>query len=159
MDIEHDTNIQLTRIDRELLNNYQQEFPLVDRPYRVLADKLGLDEEMVINRLDMMKKHGYISRIGPVFKCNTLGVSTLVAMSVPDEELEQVAGIVNQLPEVNHNYERDHKFNLWFVMAAADVKGLEKLIEKIEIKTGYPCLNLPLLEDFHIDLGFELQWT
>jgi len=150
--------IPLTGIDRELLNNYQHEFPLTERPYRDLAQKTGLEEQTVIDRLQALEKQGYISRIGPVFRCNTLGTSTLVAMSVPEAEIEATARIINSYPEVNHNYEREHEFNLWFVIAASNDNELDALLNNIETQTGYPCLSLPMLEEFHIDLGFEMQW-
>jgi hypothetical protein len=93
-----------------------------------------------------------------VFKCNSLGVSTLVAMSIPEAELEKIAAIINSYDGVNHNYERQHEYNLWFVIAASTDDELDNLLDSIEEATGYRCLKLPMLENFHIDLGFELQW-
>lgn len=145
--------------DRKLLNDFQHEFPITARPYKTLAGMTGLDEETVINHYKYYTEQGYISRIGPVFKCNTLGSSTLVAMSVPESELEDVADKINNYPEVNHNYERENKFNLWFVVAAEDESSLKKILRQIEMDTGYECLSLPMLESFHIDLGFDLNWS
>lgn len=149
---------ELADIDRELLNNFQHEFPLSERPWQDLADKTGIDEDAVIQRLQSLQERGYISRIGPVFKCNSLGVSTLVAMSIPEAELEKTAAIINSYDGVNHNYERQHEYNLWFVIAAPTDDELDNLLGSIEEATGYRCLKLPMLENFHIDLGFELQW-
>jgi DNA-binding Lrp family transcriptional regulator len=149
---------ELADIDRELLNNFQHEFPLSVRPWQDLADKTGIDEDAVIQRLQSLQERGYISRIGPVFKCNSLGVSTLVAMSIPEAELEKIAAIINSYDGVNHNYERQHEYNLWFVIAASTDDELDNLLDSIEEATGYRCLKLPMLENFHIDLGFELQW-
>jgi len=148
----------LADIDRVLLNDFQHEFPLSERPWQDLAGKTGIDEDEVIQRLQSLQDRGYISRVGPVFKCNSLGVSTLVAMSIPEPDLEKTAAIINSYDGVNHNYERQHQYNLWFVIAAPTDDELDNLLDNIEEATGYRCLKLPMLENFHIDLGFELQW-
>jgi hypothetical protein len=88
---------------------------------------------------------------------NTVGVSTLAAMAVPPEELETVAAIVNGYTEVNHNYEREHRLNLWFVATAPDVAHLTAVLDEIAGRCGYEVLSFPLVEDYHIDLGFELR--
>jgi DNA-binding Lrp family transcriptional regulator len=98
-----------------------------------------------------------VSRVGPVFRPNTIGASTLAAMRVPAAELEQVAAVVNGFPEVNHNYEREHRYNLWFVVTAADPAALAETLARIERQTGHAVLSLPLVRDYHIDLGFRMS--
>ena len=100
-----------------------------------------------------------ISRVGPVFTTNRIGVSTLAAMSIPAQQLECVARIISAFPEINHNYERDHEFNLWFVVTASSEEHLEIVLHEIEQHAGYPLMSLPMLEDYFIDLGFKLQWA
>jgi len=99
----------------------------------------------------------FISRIGPVIPPNHIGVSTLVAMAVPENELQAVADKISAYAEVNHNYEREHRFNLWFVLIASDDRHLQAVIEDIEQETTYKTMQLPLLNDFFIDLGFKLD--
>jgi DNA-binding Lrp family transcriptional regulator len=74
-------------------------------------------------------------------------------------ELEQVAAIVSDFVEVNHNYEREHRYNLWFVVVAADEERLQEVLSQIEASSGYTVLDLPLLNEYFIDLGFDLKWT
>ncbi|MGB8145751.1 MAG: Lrp/AsnC family transcriptional regulator, partial [Chromatiaceae bacterium] len=81
------------------------------------------------------------------------------AMAVPPERLAEVATLVNGFPEVNHNYEREHDFNLWFVLTAPDQTRLEQVLDEIGRRAGLPVLDLPMLAEYHIDLGFPLQWT
>jgi hypothetical protein len=88
---------------------------------------------------------------------NTVGVSTLAAAAVPPEQLESVAALVNGYTEVNHNYEREHRLNLWFVATAPDLAHLTAVLDEIAARTGYEVLSFPLVEDYHIDLGFELR--
>ena len=149
----------LTDLDKRLLNDFQRDFPLVARPYAVLAERLGVSEEEVLQALQALQDTGAIARVGPVFRPNRVGVSTLAAMAVPAERLEEVADRVSACPAVNHNYEREHRFNLWFVVTAADDTTLQQVLKDLEQHTGCPILNLPLVQDYHIDLGFELQWN
>ena len=100
-----------------------------------------------------------LSRVGPVFRTHAIGASTLAAMAVPEDRLEAVAAIVNSFAAVNHNYEREHRFNLWFVATAASDAELTEVLEGIEQLTNIKVMPLPMLEDYHIDLGFTLQWT
>ncbi len=146
-------------LEKRMIDGFQRDLPLVERPFAEMAEKLGVTEEEVIEALKVLKENGTLSRVGAVFKPNTVGESTLAAMAVPAERLEEVADIVSGFDEVNHNYEREHRLNLWFVVAAAEEGGVGRVLEQIEKMTGIKVLNLPMLEDYHLDLGFDLQWT
>lgn len=149
----------LTEIEKHVLNDFQHGFPLVPRPYQVLAEKLGTSEEVIIETLNKLKQDGFVSRVGAVFRANSIGSSTLAAMSVPEEEIEAIAEIINEYSEVNHNYKREHHFNLWFVLTASSEHELNAVLDDMEQKTGYTVMYLPMIEDFHIDLGFELDFN
>ena len=147
----------LSPLHKRLLNDVQRDFPLSPRPYQDIADALGVSEADVLSALTELNERNYISRIGPIIPPNQLGVSTLVAMAVPESQLQAVADKISAYPEVNHNYEREHRFNLWFVAIAADAGHLQALLDAIERDTGYKPLSLPMLDDFFIDLGFKLD--
>jgi DNA-binding Lrp family transcriptional regulator len=140
-----------------LLNSWQRDFPLVPRPFAAIAEACALDEEEVIHRFGQLRSRGLIDRIGPVFRPNTAGASTLAAMAVPAERLDAVATLVSAHAGVNHNYERENRINLWFVATAPSEAALQWTLSCIEQETGLPVLRLPLLEEFHIDLGFDLD--
>jgi DNA-binding Lrp family transcriptional regulator len=142
---------------RRLLAEFQRDFPLTPRPYARLAEELGVDEETVIETLRALKEEGAVSRVGAVFRPNTVGASTLAAMTVPAERLDEVAQLVSGYAEVNHNYEREHRFNLWFVVAAPDEARVAAVLDEIEDRTSLPVMNLPMVEDYHLDLGFDLR--
>jgi DNA-binding Lrp family transcriptional regulator len=144
-------------IEFRLLNDFQRRFPLVPEPYAVLAETLGVAEQQVLDRLARLREAGAVSRVGAVFRPGAIGASTLAAMAVPPGRLDAVAAVVSRFPEVNHNYERDHRYNLWFVAAAPDDDALEALLGRVERATGIAVLALPLLEEYHIDLGFRLD--
>lgn len=140
-----------------LLNEFQRDFPLCQAPFAELAARLGVAEKVVLGGLEKLRHEGKISRVGAVFAPKRIGASTLAAMAVPVEQLAAVAAAVNRFPEVNHNYEREHRYNLWFVVTAASEGRLQATLGAIERAAGHPLLALPLLEEFHIDLGFCLQ--
>jgi len=150
---------KLNELERHLLNDFQRDFPLSATPYADMAEQLGVTEQEVIDTLQKLTEQGIISRVGAVFRPNRVGVSTLAAMAVPAEKLNEVAQLVSDYDEVNHNYEREHDFNLWFVATAKNETHLHEVLNEIETRSGIKVLYLPLLEDYHIDLGFELKWS
>lgn len=139
-----------------LLNDWQRGFPLTPRPFARLGEALGLSEAEVIARLRDLSARGVVSRVGAVFRPHTLGWSTLAAVAVAPERVEEVAAAISAYPEVNHNYEREHRYNLWFVLAAPSRTRIDRILAEIGALAGSPALDLPMLEDFHIDLGFDL---
>jgi DNA-binding Lrp family transcriptional regulator len=144
-------------LTQRLLNDFQRNFPLDPAPFDRIARDLHTSTERVLGLYRQLKRDGAVSRIGPVFRPNTVGVSTLAAMAVPSAELERTAAVVNRFVQVNHNYEREHRYNLWFVVTAADRPALESALRAIESEAGYPVLVLPLVRDYHIDLGFRMR--
>lgn len=146
-------------IDRRLLDEYQHDLPLVPHPFAAIGRALGIAEDEVIVRLDRLRRDGAVSRVGAVVRPGAAGASTLAAMAVPPQWLEPVAALVSAYAEVNHNYQRDHRLNLWFVVAAADRESVRMVLDDISRRTGLEVLDLPMVEDFHIDLGFALRWT
>lgn len=150
-------NTPLDPIDFALLNDWQRGFPLVSRPYAALARRLGLPESAVIARLEHLIDQGMVSRVGAVFRPHTLGWSTLAAVSVPEDRIMAVAKVINSYPEINHNYEREHEFNLWFVATAPRREQVAQVLTEIGRAADSLVLDLPMLESFHIDLGFDLR--
>jgi siroheme decarboxylase len=148
----------LDAIDRRLLNDFQRDFPLTPRPYDDIAEALGIDTDSVLARLERLQQAGMISRVGAVVAPQRAGWSTLAAMSVPDARLEAVADLVSAYPEVNHNYEREHRLNLWFVVTGPDEDAVTRLLRDIKARTGLMVFDLPMLDAYKLDLGFDLQW-
>lgn len=146
-------------VDQRLLNDFQRDFPLSARPYAELGERLGIDEAEVMDRLARLARGGEVSRVGAVFRPHAVGGSTLAAMAVPEGRLDEVAALVNAFPEVNHNYQREHRLNLWFVVTAPSASRVAEVLAEIAHRAGLAVLDLPLLEHFHIDLGFDLKWS
>lgn len=144
-------------LEFRLLNDWQRGFPLGGRPYAELAARLDVGEGEVIQTLAGLVESGHISRIGAVFRPHVLGCSTLAAVACPEERVGAVAALIDGYPEVNHNYLREHRYNLWFVATAPDRARLDAVLADIHVRAGLRPLDLPMVVDYHIDLGFKLR--
>ncbi len=144
-------------LEERILNEFQRDLPLTAQPYTEIAHKLGCDEKTVLEVLTKLKNEGTISRVGAIFPPGVIGKSTLAAMAVPPENIEEIAQIVSNHEGVNHNYEREHKYNLWFVVTAFTQEKVQKILQELSEQTGMAVLDLPMLKSHHIDLGFPLK--
>ncbi|SDO36812.1 DNA-binding transcriptional regulator, Lrp family [Lutimaribacter pacificus] len=149
----------LDPLDQRLLDEFQRDLPLVPRPFAAMADRLDVSEAEVIARLAGMRAEGRIARVGATVRPNTAGASTLAAMAVPEDRIEQVAQMVNTEAGVNHSYLREDAWNLWFVATAPDPAALQASLDRISAATGLRVLDLRLVRPFNIDLGFALRGT
>lgn len=140
-----------------LIDAWQRNFPLVERPFVEIGRSAGLDEAATIAAFRRLCDAGIVSRIGAVVRPNSVGASTLAAMRVPPERLDAVAAAVSAESLVNHNYARTHDINLWFVIAGPHRQAVADTVRRIECTTGLTVIDLPLLQAYHIDLGFGLQ--
>jgi DNA-binding Lrp family transcriptional regulator len=147
--------LDLDALDRRILNALQDGLPLVPEPFAAVASGLGLGADELIARLGRLKAAGALTRFGPFFDAEALGGAfCLCAMAVPPERFEAVAAQVNARPEVAHNYARDHRFNMWFVLATETPEAIAATADAIEAETGLAVLRLPKLEEFFV--GFRV---
>jgi DNA-binding Lrp family transcriptional regulator len=152
--------VRLDPLDRALLQQVQDDFPLDPRPYRVIGEALGMPELEVMARLAGLSRRGVIRHIAPILEPGSLGIrsSTLVAMRVPEKRMHEVAAIVNGYDGVSHNYRRDDDYNLWFTVAAAGEEELQRILEEIVRRSTIPpgdVLNLPMVRRFKLDVRFR----
>ena len=145
-------------IDARLIDRLHGGFPLDERPFATVAAEIGLDEEELIERLRRLLARGVLTRFGPLFQIERVGGRfMLAALRVPEERFDEVAARVNALPEVAHNYRREHAFNMWFVLAAESPQGVDAAIERIERETGLPVLALPKEREYFVELRLPAQ--
>ena len=138
---------------RAIVNGLQGGFPLCPRPFAVAARALGLEERALMETIGQLLAEGTLSRFGPMFDAERLGGAfTLCAMSVPAADFERAAALVNAHPEVAHNYEREHRYNMWFVVAAASPHETRRVISAIGAQTGHPVLELPREAEYFLEL-------
>jgi len=143
----------MDELDRRIVNGLQGGFPLCERPFAEVARKWGVEEKLLLDKIEQLLKNKILTRFGPLFDAERLGGAfSLCAMSVPAEDFERVARLVNAHAEVAHNYERAHRLNLWFVLAVEDPARISQLVLIIEKETGYPVLELPREEEYFVEL-------
>ncbi|QEA40998.1 Lrp/AsnC family transcriptional regulator [Pistricoccus aurantiacus] len=143
----------MTDVDRHILNRLQDGLPIVERPFAVAAEELDISEATLLERLEALKESGVLSRFGPMYHAERLGGGlTLAAMAIPEERFDAIVEQVNAFAEVAHNYRREHRLNMWFVLATETPERIEETIAAIEAATGYPVYNMPKQEEFHVRL-------
>ena len=140
-------------LDRAIINRLQGGFPLVPRPYAQAAKALGTDESTLLGRILRMLDAGTLTRFGPMYDVEKLGGAfSLCAISVPEAEFERVAALVNAHPEVAHNYAREHRLNMWFVLATAAREVIPRVLDAIRAATGLEVLDFPREREYFIEL-------
>lgn len=140
-------------LDRAIINGLQGGFPICERPYAEVAQRLGTTEDELMRRIDALLERGVLTRFGPMYHAERMGGAlTLAAMQVPGRDFERVAALVNAHPEVAHNYAREHEFDMWFVVATETPEQIDAVIGAIERETGYRVYNMPKLEEFFVGL-------
>lgn len=149
--------VPLDPVDRKIVNGLQGGFPVSDHPFADAARTLGLDEGELINRVESLARRGLLSRFGPMYNAERLGGDVcLAAMEVPAEDFDRVAALVNAHPEVAHNYAREHRLNMWFVLSVEKRERISQVIHEIEVETGLHVYPMPKLEEFFVDFRVEV---
>lgn len=143
----------LDATDRRIVNALQGGFPLVAEPFRAAATNLGLAEAELIARIERMLEEKVLTRFGPMYHVERMGGAfVLAALAVPEADFERVAEQVNALPEVAHNYRREHRLNMWFVLATETPGGIEAAIARIERETGLPVFAFPKEREYFVEM-------
>jgi len=151
--------INLDEVDRAVLNEIQTDFPLTPRPYEVLGHRLGLSEDVFLDRVRRLREIGVIRRIGGNFYSHRLGyASTLCAARVPPEKLAGFIEAVNRFEGVTHNYIRNHDLNVWFTFIAPSMEEIENHLADLARSVGVTEIyNLPAERTFKIKVDFKFE--
>ena len=148
-------------LDRQVLEALQYDFPLSERPYEVLAQRLSLDTDVLWQRVERLLEQGVIRRLGASIDSRKLGFcGTLVAVRVRPDMVERAAGVIDRHPEVTHSYLRDHEFNIWFTIVAPDSSRIEKILHDVCRELSLEpsdILNLPMKRMFKLDARFNVR--
>jgi DNA-binding Lrp family transcriptional regulator len=143
----------MDEVDRRIVNALQGGFPVCERPYRAVAETLGLTEQELIGRLGRLLGEGVLTRFGPMFQIERVGGAfVLAALAVPEARFEEVAGAVNAFPEVAHNYRREHRLNMWFVIATETPEGVAATIARIEAATALTVFAFPKEREYFVEM-------
>jgi DNA-binding Lrp family transcriptional regulator len=143
--------------DREILQLLQGSFPIDPEPYKVIGDKLWLDEVSVISRVARMIESGAIRYVGPFFDSKKLGFKgTLAAIEVESDKIDQVCQVINSFSEITHNYLRSGSPNLWFTVIAPNDERLNEIFAKIKKETGVDKISkFPAKKMFKVKVDLD----
>ncbi|MDJ0776807.1 MAG: Lrp/AsnC family transcriptional regulator [Gammaproteobacteria bacterium] len=148
----------MDELARQFLNRYQGGFPITEQPFAEVARELETDSKTLIETIQRLLDDKILSRFGPLYDASSMGGSlTLAALSVPAERYDAVAEKVNDMPEIAHNYEREHELNMWFVIATETPERLQQTIDRIEQSVNLPLYNFPKLQTFYLGLWLEID--
>jgi DNA-binding Lrp family transcriptional regulator len=149
---------ELSDIDRQILATLQGDFPICERPYAEAAAQLGIGEAELLARLQTLLADKVLTRFGPMFQIEEMGGAfVLAALAVPEARYEEVTSLVNALPQVAHNYRREHQLNMWFVLATESKAGIADAIAQIEHDTGLPVYAFPKEREFFVEMKLEAR--
>jgi DNA-binding Lrp family transcriptional regulator len=144
---------ELDAVDRQIIGELQGEFPVCERPYGEAAARLGLSEGELLDRLQRLLDAHVLTRFGPMYQVERLGGAfVLAALAVPEGRYDDVAALVNALPQVAHNYRREHVLNMWFVLATETQAGIGAAIARIEQDTGLPVFAFPKEREYFVEM-------
>lgn len=151
------TPATLDETDRRIINRIQSGFPLCEQPYLNVAMQLGMREADLLERLQGLLDRGILSRFGPLYQIERVGGEFLLAaLEVPAEDFETVAAQVNALPQVAHNYARNHRLNMWFVLACESPAATGEAIAAIEAATGLTVHAFPKEQEYFIGMRLDV---
>ena len=139
--------------DARLLERLHGDLPLTDHPFAAVGAELGMDEDEVIERLRRLLAQGVLTRFGPLYQIERAGGRfVLAALEVPEARFDAVAALVNALPEVAHNYRREHAFNMWFVVAAESAALTDAALARVSELTGLKVHAFPKEREYFVEL-------
>ena len=142
----------------EFINKFQGGFPVAKNPYSLVASELDIDEAKLLSIIEDLLSSGWLTRFGPLYDARQMGGGlTLAALSVPIDRFDEVTALVNAYAEVAHNYKRDHKLNMWFVLATETEQAILDVIKNIESQTGLKVFNCPKLQEFYVGLKLQVD--
>jgi DNA-binding Lrp family transcriptional regulator len=145
-------------IDAALIDGLHDGFPLCDRPFAEIGRRHGLGEEETIERLSRLLATGVLTRLGPLYQVERAGGAYLLAaMDVPQQRFDEVAALVNAHLEVAHNYRREHRLDMWFVVAADTQQAIDDCVRAIERETGLRVHRFPKEREFRVELRLSAQ--
>ncbi|MFU1782610.1 Lrp/AsnC family transcriptional regulator [Haloarcula japonica] len=147
---------RIDEVDAALIDEFQSDFPIQERPFEAVGETLGVPAGEALDRVKTLRDDGIFRRFGPVLNPPVIGSSTLAAVSAPEDRFDQVTEIINGYRQVNHNYARDHEWNMWFVVTAGSRQRRDEILAEIEERTDCSVLVLPMLTDYYIDLEFPV---
>ncbi len=150
--------MSLSLLDRRILNRLQEDIPFEERPWRLVAEELGIKEDYLLKRIAFFKREGIIRRISAIFAPRKINfASTLVGAKSAPGSIAKAAKEINLYPEVTHNYRRSGEYDLWFTLVAKNKRRIAHIISCIKKNKNIEKLSeFPVVKLFKINVKFPV---
>ena len=132
----------LTDIDKNIISCLQGDLPLSLTPYTDLAEKLEIDEENLLAKIQEFREKGILRRIGAVLQHHQAGfmANCMCAWQVLPERTQEVGTIMASFSQASHVYQRptypDWPYNLFTMIHTRTKKECEEVVLEMAKKTG-----------------------
>jgi DNA-binding Lrp family transcriptional regulator len=133
---------KLSAVDRAVINALQQDLPLIERPFDVIAAKLPMDADKFLSRCQTLWQRGIMRRFSASINQYRLGYisNALLCWQVPSDMVDKIGKKIATFPEVSHCYERQTNrlwpHNLFAMLHAHSNENCHAVIDKICKQTG-----------------------
>lgn len=145
-------------LDKKIIDELQNNFPLETDPYRIVAERLGIGIDELWERVVKLVECGVIRRMGFSLDSRLLGYSsTLAALRVPQAQVQKASELIAGYDQITHCYLRADDFNIWFTVIAEDNAAIDAILEQIRDVLKLPdedLMNLPARTIFKLDARF-----
>jgi siroheme decarboxylase len=132
---------KISTVDR-FLKKIPHDFPVTERPYKEMAEKAGVSEEELLERLEQLKEEGTIRRVAAILyhRKALYTHNAMVVWKVGESDTERIGRIMASFPEVSHCYERDTggfwEYTLYTMIHGKDMGSCLDTVKRMSEKTG-----------------------
>ena len=144
--------MNFTETDKKIIRALQSDFPICSEPYKVIAEDIGISQEELLQRLEDMKKEGFLRKMGAVLRHVEVGfkANALVVWVVPPERMDEVAAKMCAHSEVTHCYDRntapDWPYNFYTMIHMDSKESCIEFARELSEETGIDQYELQFTE-------------
>jgi len=97
-----------TKLDQKIINLISQDIPLEKVPFKVLALKLGIGEQVLLTRIKAYKKKGLMRKFSASVNHKKIGFNSnaMVVWNIPDKLIASTGKLMASYPQISHCYQR-----------------------------------------------------
>ncbi|MGD9160649.1 MAG: AsnC family transcriptional regulator [Desulfobacteraceae bacterium] len=138
----------IDELDKKIINILQKDIPVDPRPYKIIADQLGVEEDRILKRIETMVRKGVIRRFGATLYHQKAGFSAnaIVAWIIPEDKMDETGRMMAGFREVTHCYyrrpQKDWKYSLYTMIHGDTREECHDIAKKMSEKTGMKDYSL-----------------
>ncbi|MFC1857725.1 Lrp/AsnC family transcriptional regulator [Thermodesulfobacteriota bacterium] len=138
----------LTELEKKIIAAIQDDIAIVERPYREIARKIGIQEETLLSELKELCDQGVIRRFGATIRHQKSGfeANAMVAWQVDESRIDDVGQKMASFKEVSHCYRRsptdEWPYNLYTMIHASDEESCRETARILSEQAGVDAYTL-----------------